>query len=135
MDTPSFQHTLEEQLAEAKRKEAEARKALNEAIQERERVERAYNGYMAKEKGITSRRRSAPRAEPTMYDRIVEAVGGFGLSESFDAKAIFDALGREDAKYESMRPTITSTLRELENKSQLKRVGHGVYQRMRRRRS
>ena len=126
MDTPNLQRILEAELAEARKRE-------EEAIRERERVESAYNAYMTEKPA--GRRRSVPgqvvavRQPKTMYDRIINAVEGFNQTETFDARAIFDLLGREDAKYESARPTITTTLRELEGKGQLKKAGHGVYQR------
>jgi len=126
---------LEQELAEAQKKVAEVQKTLAEAqkeaaeaAQELRRIENTYNAYMNEEQA----RRGTPsfsftrNAPPTMHDRITRAAMSFG-QHSFTARAVFDALRRSDIRYESMRPTITTVLRQLEASGQLESVERGIY--------
>jgi hypothetical protein len=132
MDTPNLQQRLEQELADARKREDEVRREWEEVKQERERIERTLNVYMEKP---TSRRRSIPgqvvvvRQPKTMRDHIIDAVERFDESEAFNARDIFELLDRDESKYHTTRPTITTTLRELEDKGQLKKTRHGMYQR------
>lgn len=131
MSTPDeVQRVLEQKLAEAQER-------ADEAARELARVQRTYETYMAEERPTQSMRRSIlgqtqvarPQQPTTLYEQIANVVDGFGTSESFNARAVFNELGRDEDRYESTRPTITTTLRQLEGDGTLKKVGHGVYQR------
>jgi hypothetical protein len=132
MTKDSLQIVLEKELAEARQKADETRQKADEAAQELQRVELTYKTYMEKEaqskRSIFVKPAVFRQQSITMYDRIMQAVDDFDKFKSFNARAVFDALGRDDAKYESTRPTITTTLRQLEHEGRLKKVGHGVYQ-------